>query len=119
MPQVGNLTKLGIIAKIVLFDLIAGLFLVWMVIDDPRRTPALVVLIPMLACVNIAIAWWKFRSRASITLPAIYFFGSVGWVVWTAAKFEWWKLPLLLVPLTLLIVNAQRFRRVLASEDKR
>jgi hypothetical protein len=118
MPQVGGLRKFGIIANLAALDLIAGLFLTWLLLDNPRRAPFLFIAVPAVVIANVAIAWWKLRSRAALTLPAIYFFGSVGAVVWTAADFEWWKLLLLPVPVTLFIVNVQRFRRVLASEIK-
>ena len=121
MHSIDGLTKLGTLAKIVMFDLIAGLFLAWLVIDNPRRVPFLFVAIPVLVCANFAVAWWRLRirSRASITLPAVYFFGLVLGIVWTVEDFKWWKLPLLLVPLAFFIIHVQRFRRDLAWKAKR
>ena len=116
MISIEALAKLGIFAKIVMFDVIAGLFLASLVIDNPRRAPFLFVAIPIVVGANVAILWWKIRSRASITLPAVYFFGLVFGIVWTVEDFEWWKMPLLLVPLMFFIRSVQRFRRVRASE---
>jgi hypothetical protein len=116
LPAINGLKKLEIIAKIVMFDVMAGLFLAWLVIDNPRRAPFLFVAIPFVVCANVAIVWWKVQSRASITLPAVYFFGLVFGIAWTVKEFEWWKVALLLVPLVFLIRNVQRFRRVRVSE---
>ncbi len=116
MREFDGLAKFGIILKIVMFDLIAGLFLAWLVIDNPRRAPFLFVAIPFVVCANVAIVWWKIQSRASITLPAVYFLGLVFGIVWAVRNFEWWKVLLILVPLAFLIRNVQRFRRVRAYE---
>jgi len=89
-----------------------------LLVDDPRRAPFLYIAIPVLACANFAVAWWKFRHRASITLPAVYLCGLVFGIVWTVEEFEWWKLPLLLVPLAFFIINVQRFRKTFATEAK-
>jgi len=119
VPPTDKLTRLSAIGKLAILDLVAGLFLTWLLIDDPRRAPLLYFAIPALVCANFAVAWWKFRNRASITLPAVYLFGFVFGIVWTVEEFEWWKLPLLLVPLALFIINVQRFRKTLATEAKR
>ena len=119
MHSLDGLTKFGIIAKIVMFDLIAGLFLAWLVIDNPRRIPFMLIAVPVLVCANVAIAWWKFQNESPITLPAVYLFGLAFGIVWTVEEFEWWKLPLLLVPLAFFIRHIQRHRRVLASQAKR
>ena len=118
MTSINGPTKFSIIAKLAALDLIAGLCLSWLVIDDPRRTPFLIVAIPMVVAANIAIAWWRFRSSASITLPIVYLLGFAFGVIWTVEDFEWWKVPVLLVPLALFILNVQRFRRALTSEPK-
>jgi hypothetical protein len=116
VPPTDQLTRLSVIGKLAILDLIAGLFLTWLLIDDPRRAPFLYFAIPALVCANFAVAWWKFRNRASITLPAVYLFGFVFGIVWTIEAFKWWKLPLLLVPLAFFIINVQRFRKALAAE---
>jgi hypothetical protein len=121
MHSIGGLAKLGAIAKIIMFDLIAGLFLAWLVIDNPRRVPFLFLAIPALVCASFAMAWWRLglRNRASISLPAVYLVGLACGVVWTVVDFKWWKLPLLVVPLAFFIIHVQRFRRNLAWDAKR
>jgi hypothetical protein len=103
--------SISLTLKLFFCDVVAGLFLALLVVDDPRRAPFLVIAIPLLICANALVVWIKRRTPASITLPAVYGFGLIWGILWTATQFEWWKLPLLLMPAALLYASVQRFRR--------
>jgi hypothetical protein len=102
--------SISLVLKLLLCDIVAGLFLAWLVVDDPRRTPFLVIAIPVLVLVNALIVFIKARIPTSITLLVVYSFGLLYGVMWTAMRFEWWKLLLLIVPAVLLYITIQRFR---------
>lgn len=103
--------SISLVLKLFFWDIVAGLFLAWLIVDDPRRTPILVIAIPLLVFANVLLFWIKGRIPTSITLLVVYSLGLLYGIVWTATQFEWWKLPLLLVPIALLYASVQRFRR--------
>ena len=101
------------VIKFLMLDLGVGLFFCWLIIDNPRRWPALVVLIPVMLVVNLALVRRMLgnRNAASMSLPAVYFCGLVYGVWWTINDFVWWRVVLLLIPFALLIIKVQRYRK--------
>ncbi len=90
------------LSKLLLIDLAIGLFLWWLILDNPRRWPFLIVAIPAVLVANLVSIRRTVGNRRSITLPIIYGCGLFYGICWAIAQFEWWKLILLLVPAALL-----------------
>lgn len=111
--------SIGRLFNLVSFDLIVGLLLAWLIVEDPRRWPILLVLIPLLLYVNAVLVRRAVMRRKTISyaLPAIYFCGLVYGIGWTIAGFTWWKLISLAVPLVLFI-NSLRRRRLMQMRTK-
>ncbi len=93
--------------KLVMFNVFGGLFLWWLVIDEPRRKAALFVLIPCMLLIDVVSVRRMVgqRNGASISLPIIYICGVAYGVWWLVQDFEWWKMFLLVIPFLLLIIN--------------
>lgn len=98
------------LADLLAFDLIAALFLTWYVMDNHRRWPALLVLVPLLLLINFALGRRALGARrtTSYALPAVYACGLIYGIGWAVASFTWWKLVLLVVPITLLLISVRR-----------
>jgi len=101
------------IFRLVMLDFVAGVFLAWLIVDDHRRWPVVVILTVVALAINAVVVrrLLRDRVRASVTLPAVYFCGLAFGIWWTIEDFYWWKLPLLLVPIALLAINVQRLKK--------
>ena len=95
------------VIDLVAFDAVTGLFLAWYVVENPRRWPALLVLIPILLLVNLLLGRraFGFSQSSSFAMPVIYGCGLIYGICWVINGFTWWKLALLTVPLALLILS--------------
>ncbi len=120
MPATYRRTSLSRVVDLVAFDLIVGLLLTWVIYDNPRRWPVLLVLIPVILLINFMLGRRAFggRKTTSYALPAIYSCGLIYGVWMAVEEFMWWKLALVVVPLTLLILSIRR-SRVAESTAKR
>lgn len=110
MVSISRKTSFSRIADLVAFDLIVVLFLIWVINGNPRRWPVLFVLIPAFLLVNFILGRRAFgtRSTTSYALPAIYSCGLIYGIWLVVEDFTWWKLVLLVVPLTLIIFSVKR-----------
>jgi hypothetical protein len=91
--------------QVILLDLAISLFFGLLVVEKESRWPILLMIVPLLLFFNIK----RLRGtqgtgrRASMTLPLLYGAGVVFAVVWAILNFEWWKLLIVPVPLSLMI----------------
>lgn len=88
------LTTTGLV-KLIMLNVCGCLVLCWLVIDDPRRKPALVVLVPAMLLIDLLFVMRMFGNPkgASVSLPIIYLCGLAYGAWWLAKEFEWWKMP--------------------------
>jgi hypothetical protein len=98
------------IIKLIMFNLLGCLFLWWLIIDDPRRKPTLVVLIPVMLLIDVVFIRRLFEkpSSASISLPIVYCCGSTYGVWWATHPVMWWKMLLLVVPFSFVVISFRR-----------
>lgn len=98
------------IVKLIALDVFASLFLWWLIVDDPRRKRALILLIPGVLLINVFSIgrMSRKRSRLSITLPLVYLCGLSYGTWWLIRDFKWWLMLLLVIPLLLFINSVRR-----------
>lgn len=103
------LTTTGLV-KLIMLNVCGCLVLCWLVIDDPRRKPALVVLVPAMLLIDLLFVMRMFGNPkgASVSLPIIYLCGLAYGAWWLAKEFEWWKMLVLVIPLSLLTISVRR-----------
>jgi hypothetical protein len=113
MTYLSSVSTTSRIVKLIMFNLLGCLFLWWLIIDDPRRKPVLVVLIPLMLLIDVVFIRRIFgnRNAAAISLPIIYLCGLAYGAWWATHNFAWWKMQLLIVPLLLLANSVQRLRK--------
>jgi hypothetical protein len=101
------------IIRFISLNIVGGFFLWWLVLDDPRRKPALLVLIPCMLLIDVVFIKRMFRNRMgpTISLPIVYVCGFAYGIWWLAQDFMWWKVPMLAFPLLLLTVSLLRLRK--------
>lgn len=108
-----NSVSLGRLFDLLALDVISVLVLSWLIIDNPRRWPILLVLVPVLLLINYLLGRRAFdvKKTSSYALPAIYFCGLVLSVSQVIEEFTWLRLGLVLLPLTLLVVSIKSVKR--------
>ena len=81
MTYLSSVATTSRIVKLIMFNLLGCLFLWWLIIDDPRRKPVLVVLIPVMLLIDVVFIRRMFGkwNAASISLPIIYFLRTCVW----------------------------------------
>jgi hypothetical protein len=100
------------IFNLIMVDAIFCLFVIYLIADSPKRWPILFVFVPLFLLANLFRLRLILRNRQPVVsaLAVIYGCGFLYGLIWTIAVFEWWKIPLLLVPLSLSLYHAKRFR---------
>lgn len=93
------------IVKLIMFNVFGLLFLWWLVIDDPRRKPVLVVLIPVMLLIDVVFIRRLFgkQNGVSISLTFVYICGLAYGAWWATHPVIWWKMLLLVVPLSFVV----------------
>jgi hypothetical protein len=98
MSKLNTAYKTYRLLNLLLLDLALVLFFWWLIYDNPRRWPAVAALAPVALLGNFISVRRTLGNRRSLALPIIYGCGLFFGICWTIAQFEWWKLPLLLIP---------------------
>jgi hypothetical protein len=113
MSRLGTAVTFGRMFRLLMLDLAAGCFAGWLIIDNPHRWPAVAVLLLPVLLINLVVGRRIVagRSERPLILPIIYAVALLFGLWWIITGFEWWKVLLLLVPLALIVVNLQRFKR--------
>jgi hypothetical protein len=106
--------------SLVAIDLAVLLFGAALVVQDSRRWPVLLVIVPVLFVLSFfgILGIVGNQHRKSMVLPAIYGCGLVGGIYSALHEFAWWKCISIVVPLCLLIYSLKRSRsQKLVSES--
>jgi hypothetical protein len=95
------------VVKFLMFNVFAGAVLWWLILDDPRRMPILFLFVPCIVLTDVILIRRFFAGKlgTSFSLPVIYLLGFAYGVWWVIQNFAWWKVPLLLVPLLMLLFS--------------